>query len=137
VKFLLDTNILSETSKPVPDPGVVAWLKSYQHESGLSVLALAEMTSGVEALPDGKRKKELLRKLQFLQEDYADAILPVDAVVAWEWGRYRRRVNDSGLQVAVIDSLIAATALSHGLTVVTRNTSDFPLVSVINPFASP
>ncbi|MDZ4286643.1 MAG: type II toxin-antitoxin system VapC family toxin [Prosthecobacter sp.] len=134
MRYLLDTNVLSEGLKPAPDARVAEWMNHNQDESGISVLALAEMARGAEALPDGKRKNELLRKVRFLQQDYSDAILPLDEVIAWEWARYCRRIAESGLQIAVVDSLMAATALAYGLAVVSRNTSDFPLVSVINPF---
>lgn len=83
---------------------------------------------------DGKRKNELLRLLRFMQEDFADAVLPFDEAVAWEWARYCKRAGEEGWSLAVMDSLIAATALAYGLTVVTRNTGDFLGVPVLNPF---
>ena len=102
----------------------------------ISALSLAELARGAEAVADGKRKKELLKRLRYLQEDFADAILPFDDAAAWEWARYCKRLQSEGCSVPVIDSLIAATALAYGLTVVTRNTSDFPGVTVKNPFSA-
>ncbi|TDU80815.1 hypothetical protein EI77_00113 [Prosthecobacter fusiformis] len=132
--YLLDTNVLSEGMKPSPDLRVTAWMDLHQEDCAISVITLAELARGVEAIDEGKRKNELLRRLSFLQEDYSDLILPVDDAVAWEWARYCRGVEEAGFVPSVMDSLIAATALSYGLTVVTRNTGDFPLVPVLDPF---
>ncbi len=132
--YLLDTNVLSEGMRPQPDPLVIAWLEAHQEESAISALTLAELARGAEALPDGKRKTELLHLLRFMQEDFADAVLPFDDAAAWEWARYCKRIKTEGHSISVMDSLIAATALAYGLVVVTRNTSDFPGVAVIDPF---
>lgn len=134
--YLLDTNVLSEGMRPKPDDKVIRWLNAHQEESAISALTLAEMARGAEVLPDGKRKNELLRLLRFMQEDFADAILPFDEAVAWEWARYCKRISDNGQSVAAMDSLIAATAQAYGLVVVTRNTQDFPGVPVLNPFSA-
>lgn len=120
--------------RPAPDPCVLQWLDEHQEEAAISALTLAELARGAEALADGKRKNELLGLIRFLQEDFADAVLPFDEAVAWEWARYCKRVGDKAWSPAVMDSLIAATALAYGLTVATRNTNDFPGVPVINPF---
>ncbi len=86
--FLLDTNIVSETSKPQPDVKVVNWLKSNRGQCALSSVTLAEMRYGIERLPNGKRKSVLEKKLQFLVEDYADMLYEFDGAAAYEWGRY-------------------------------------------------
>lgn len=132
--YLLDTNVLSEGMRPLPDERVVRWLDEHQEDAAISALTLAELARGAEAVRDGKRKNELLRLLRFMQEDFADAVLPFDEVVAWEWARYCRRGGEEGWSLTVMDSLIAATALAYGLTVVTRNGRDFPGVPVLNPF---
>lgn len=133
--YLLDTNVLSEGMRTQPDPRVIAWLDAHQEESAISALTLAELARGAEALPDGKRKKELLKLLRFMQEDFTDAILPFDDAAAWEWARYCKDCQESGHAVSVMDSMIAATALAYGLIVVTRNTADFPCITVVDPFA--
>jgi predicted nucleic acid-binding protein len=121
--------------KPAPDSGVAEWLKEHDQEAALSVLVLAELADGVESLPQGKRRAALARKLDFLCEDYADQILVFDEACAWEWARYLRLMREAGLSPPLLDSQIAATARVWGLTVVTRNASDFPLMEVVNPFS--
>ena len=132
--FLLDTVIVSELRKKTPNARVVKWISS-QHEDGLylSVITLGEIERGIE-----KRRKEdplfadaLTAWLESMTRLYTDRILPVSATIARRWGRLSVQLGHDGADV-----LIAATALTHGLTVITRNTSHFiPTgVSVINPF---
>jgi predicted nucleic acid-binding protein len=132
--FLLDTVIVSELRKKTPNARVVKWISS-QHEDKLhlSVITLGEIERGIE-----KRRKEdlsfadaLEAWLESLTRLYADRILPVSATIARRWGRLSVQLGHDGADV-----LIAATALTHGLTVVTRNVSHFKPtgVSVINPF---
>lgn len=135
MKYLLDTNIVSELMKPEPDASVVAWLNRNDEDTALSALALAELASGVETLDEGKHKADLSRELRFLQEDYGDSILPFDGSAAWEWARFVKETQAAGLTPPLMDSLIAATARAWGLKVVTRNASDFPLVETVNAFA--
>lgn len=136
MKYLLDTNIVSELMKAVPDPGVVAWVNEHDGDTMLSAMVLAELAAGIEALEDGKRKASLYREIGFVQEDYRERILPFDEAAAWEWARYVRLVKDAGFSPPLLDSQIAATARAWGLTVVTRNEADFPLMDVVNPFVS-
>ena len=134
--YLLDTNVLSEGMKAHPDPKVIEWLDAHQDDSAISALTLAELARGAEAVADGKRKNELLRLLRFMQEDFADAILPFDDAAAWEWARYCKCAYEEGRSVAVMDSLIAATALANDLIVITRNIADFPGLTVLDPFTA-
>jgi toxin FitB len=138
--FLLDTNIVSETSKPQPDVNVVNWLKSNRGQCALSSVTLAEMRYGIERLPNGKRKTALDTKLQFLVEDYADMLYEFDGAVAYEWGRYAAELEaEHGVnwwkQFDFRDTQIAAIAREYGLTIATRNTEHFPFCSIVNPFA--
>ena len=134
MKYLLDTNVLSEAMKAVPDQNVMRWLDENEHDSALSVIAIAELADGIEALPNGKRKASLAQKLDFMREDFSEQILDFDEACAWEWARYCNAVRVNGGEPPVLDSLIAATAQVWGLIVVTRNEKDFPLMSVLNPF---
>ena len=131
---LLDTCVLSELRKPKANPGVTAWLAGLQPEEAfLSVLTLGEIRRGIE-LRRGKDQtaaKALERWLLGLEAHYADRVLPVTTAVADCWGRL-----SPNQPLPVTDGLIAATALEHKLTVVTRNTDDFERsgVSLLDPF---
>ena len=134
MKYLLDTNIVSELMKDAPDPGVISWVNEHDADTVLCSMVLSELASRVEALDEGKRKAAFRTELRFIQEDYRERILPFDEAAAWEWARYIRRAKDAGFAPPLIDSQIAATAMSWGLAVVTGNESDFPLIKVVNPF---
>ena len=133
--FLLDTVIVSELRKRQADRGVLGWVSVQQeNQLYLSVVTLGEIERGIE-----KRRKadpvfadELAAWLESLVHLYADRILPVTPSVARRWGRLSAQIGHESA-----DLLIAATALSHGLTVVTRNTAHFAPtgVGLINPFS--
>lgn len=132
--YLLDTNIVSELSKPQPSMLVIEWMEANGEQAALSSLTVAEMAAGIEALPAGKRRNDLDKRLHFLLEDFADRILPFDNMVAWEWARHTQRLRELGASCDLIDSMIAATGLAWGLKVVTRNVDDFAHVETVNPF---
>lgn len=132
--YLLDTNVVSELRRPRPHGGVLAWLRETADEQlHLSVVTLAEIQAGVEIT----REQDAAKAAQI--EDWLDRVartynvLPMDAPVFRAWARLMHRRSDTLYE----DAMIAATAQVHGLTVVTRNTSDFtPFgVQVWNPFA--
>lgn len=135
MSYLLDTNVISELVKPQPDANVLRWFEGMPDRAlHLSVLSLGEIRKGVERMPDGSRREKLRVWLeQDLPGWFEDRLLPVSASVADRWGRLLAEV---GRPVPAIDSLLAATALSHGLRLVTRNTSDFCFagLEVINPW---
>jgi toxin FitB len=133
VKFLLDTNTLSEISKPVPFPGLLEWLESYEPETALSAISLGEMALGIERLPDSKRRRALERSFGFLRQDYAGKILDFTEGVAVEWARLIAIAQKQGRNLSVLDSQIEATAVHFGLVVVTRNEKDF-FHPVLNPW---
>jgi predicted nucleic acid-binding protein len=138
MKFLLDTCLLSELVKPRPDPAVIAWVDQ-QDESRLflSVLTLGELRKGVERLKDGGKRIRLGQWIdEALLPRFATRLLAIDSDVAEQWGRITAQANAKGFVLPVIDGLIAATGLVHGLTVVTRNVSDIQIsgVSVFNPW---
>ncbi len=132
--YLLDTVIISELRKSGPAAGVLRWISGQPDEQlFLSVVTLGEIERGIEKQrkPAPDFADELAVWIESLTNLYADRILPVTPVIARCWGRLSARLGHDGA-----DLLIAATALTHGLTVVTRNTSHFKPagVAVLDPF---
>jgi toxin FitB len=124
--FLLDTNIVSELVRPRPDPRVAQWLDSTDEELlFLSVLTLGEIRKGITTLTDRARKTRLEAWLRgSLLARFEGRILPIDHAIADRWGQISGSLAAQGSPLAVIDGLLAATALHHNLTLVTRNTRD-------------
>jgi len=126
VKVLLDTNVLSEVQRPQANPLVLARLAATPSDDKfLSVVTIGEITAGIERLQTGKRRRDLEQWLAEAVRDFADRILPVDLETARAWGAVTARAAAAGRVVHAADGLIAATAVRHGLHVMTRNTSDF------------
>jgi predicted nucleic acid-binding protein len=138
MSFLLDTNVLSEPMKERPNSGVLAWLSRVnEDEVFVSVVTITELRYGVERLATGKRRERLdgwLRK--DLISRFEGRILPVDLRIGDACGRLMARSESTGRPIEARDAFIAATAEVHGLTLVTRNTSDFEptLKAIINPW---
>lgn len=137
MSFLLDTCALSELTRPAPDRNFSLWFDDRQaSELFLSVLTIGEIERGIARLPAGRKKTRLIGWLGALRSTYSERILPIDDQVASIWGRMAAATAAQGQTLGVIDGLIAATALSHGYTVVTRNVADFAPtgVSLVNPW---
>ena len=137
--FLLDTNVLSEFNRRgEPDRLVRQWLEAADTDClHISVLTLGEIRLGVELLPPSKRRTQLEQWLdRDLPEWFEGRILPVDQSIADRWGMLRAQARMKGRPLSVIDALLAATALQHSLTLVSRNVSDFAVVglAVVNPW---
>jgi predicted nucleic acid-binding protein len=137
VSFLLDTNVVSEIWKKTPDPGVSAWFASVPAgKLFLSVLVVGEIRQGIERLArkDPAQAGTFEQWLSRLVSAYGDHVVPITARVAEAWGRLS--VPDP---VPVVDGLMAATALVHGWTLVTRNARDVKPTGVrlLNPFSAP
>lgn len=125
MKWLLDTNTVSELTRPRPLPGLLAWLEANEADSALSAITIGEMVLGIERLPESKKRRRLERALRFLREDYAGKILDFTEGAAVEWGRLVAAAQRQGRALSVLDSQIEATALHFGVTVVTHNRRDF------------
>ncbi len=133
--YLLDTDVLSESSNSKPDESVMDWLDAHDHESYLSTISLGEIVKGIELLSAGKRKKAIAAWFQRLERWSENRLLPPTGKVMREWGYLCARHQRNRRRLPVLDSLIAATAIAHDLVVVTRNTDDFPHeVRLINPW---
>jgi toxin FitB len=96
----------------------------------VSVLTIGEIEKGIAVLPTGRKKVALSGWLASLRSTYSDRVLSIDAAIAAIWGRTAARIEREGGRLAVVDGLIAATAMHHGYTVVTRNIGDFTTTGV-------
>ena len=138
--YLVDTNVPSELTREAPDIRVAAFLENAGRERVfLSVMTIGEICKGIDMLPVGQQRNDLQR---WLDRDvrlwFAGRILPVTESIAERWGRLAARGKRSGVKLAVVDGVLAATALEHGLTLVTRNVRDFVGLglALLNPWDS-
>ena len=132
--YLLDTNIVSELRKPKPHGGVVAWLQAVDEARlFVSAVTLGEIQAGIELTreQDADKAAELEAWLARLAQAYN--VLPMDAAAFRQWARLMHRRSDTLYE----DAMIAATAITHGLTVVSRNVADFKALGLrpLNPFS--
>jgi predicted nucleic acid-binding protein len=137
--YLLDTNVVSEMTKSEPDPSLRQNLSALSGDQlWISVLTFGELNKGVSLLPLGRRRIEFEQFFRALAEEYSDRILEISLAVAMTWGALAAETRSRGFHLSQIDGLLAATALSHGLTVLTRNVRDFLFtnVPVLDPWQS-
>lgn len=136
MSYLVDTNVFSELAKSKPDAQVVAWLRNHEQQLYVSTITIGELRRGIEGLPSGKRKTGLRSWLADLCRRMDGRILSFNTSTAHVWGQIVADWEKKGVTVPSLDSQIAATAHRHGLTVVTRNISDFKNagVKLLNPF---
>jgi len=136
--FLLDTNVISELVKPRPEANVTAWIDGTDESLlYLSVLTLGEIRRGIAALPQSRRRATLEAWLdKDFRARFEDRILNIDPEVADRWGLLTAAARNSGIVLPVMDGLLAATALEHNLTLVTRDTDQIPSmgIAVFNPW---
>ncbi len=139
MRYLLDTCVLSELCKARPHPAVVEWLTAHDEQDFfLSVVTIGELAKGIAKLPVSEKRSELERWLRHdLQDRFQHRILPIDRQVADACGVLSAQAESIGTPFPVIDALLAATAIVHGLAVVTRNVKDFPTGTppLVNPWA--
>ena len=132
--YLVDANVLSEATKPEPSATVVDWLRTNERELAVDPIVLGEVRFGIFLLPAGKRRRRLER---WFEQGVATLVcLPWDAVTGLRWAELLADLRRAGLAMSVKDSMIAATALVHRLTVATHNQKDFRKagVKVLDPF---
>lgn len=138
--FLLDTNVPSEALRPRPDANVSAWIKGQPKDlQFLSVVSVGELRRGFILMPHGKHRSRLEHWLvQSLIPAFAGRILAVTLSIVDRWGILDAQCQLRGRPLNTADGMIAATALEHGLTVVTRNVRDFSSLglTVLNPWDS-
>lgn len=136
--FLLDTNVPSELTRPVPDVRVRDWVDAQDNSSlYLSVVTVGELRRGFTVLPQSKRRMQLEQWFElYLLPLFGDRILPVTQNIGNQWGVIGGECQLRGTPLNTADGMIAATALEHGLTVVTRNVKHFAGlgVTVFNPW---
>jgi predicted nucleic acid-binding protein len=136
--FLLDTNIPSELTRVRSEPRVEQWLDDADDdELFLSVVSVGEILKGITILPEGKRRAGLQQWLDTtLRPWFAGRILPVTEAIAERWGVLSGESRLKGKPIKMADGMIAATALEHDLTLVTRNVKDFAgfNVPIFNPW---
>jgi predicted nucleic acid-binding protein len=136
VTYLVDANVLSEPTKLAPNASVIAWLRQNERDIAVDPIILGEVRFGILLLPKGKRRTRL--------ERWFNAGVQRLHCLAWEaetglrWAELLARLRAAGRAMPIKDSLIAATALVHGLVVATRNRTDFEKsgVEIIDPFAA-
>ncbi len=136
--FLLDTNCISELVRSKPDPRVLRWMEAADESLlYLSVLTLGEIRKGIAGLSQSKRRTQLESWLESeLQARFSGRVLPIDAAVADRWGLLAAEAKRTGRLLSAIDGLLAATALHHNLTIVSRNVTDFAdtPAPILNPW---
>ena len=138
MRYLLDTCVISELAKPEPNEKVVSWATQNDEENFyLSTLIFGELHKGIAKLPPSKRKENLLQWVEHdLTDRFKTRIIDITLKIAKQWGEAQGISESQGRSMPTIDGLIAATGLTHDLTVVTRNTADMQQsgVSLLNPW---
>ena len=139
--FLLDTNVPSELTRPQPDPRVAQWLEDTDDDlMHISVITIGEVCKGITVHPEAHRRAWLRQWLENeLRPWFAGRILPVTEAISERWGILEGDCQLKGIGFNAPDGLIAATALEHDLTLVTRNVKDFAVLGVVvfNPWDIP
>lgn len=137
MRALFDTNVVSELKRAAPDARVVRCVRAVLPENSyLSVVTLGELACGAKRLPVGKKRSSLEAWVSALEQGYGSRILGIDIETAHIWGTLAAALEAKGRAIQPQDGLIAATAIRHGLHLVTRNNADFEHtgVLIINPW---
>jgi hypothetical protein len=138
-RWLLDTCVVSELARPEPNERLRAWLAAHIDGCRLAAVTLGEVAFGVESLPHGARRNGLQRWANELQRRFAARTLVTDEAVWMTFGRLKASLRSIGRPQDDLDILIAATAATHGLELVTRNTRHFADtgLALVNPWEDP
>jgi predicted nucleic acid-binding protein len=134
VSLLLDTNVVSEAMNKTPDLIVVRWFADNQEFCFLTSIVIAQIELGLELLPHGQRKERLHEAFFQFRSPLDDRLLPFDAFVARRWATLCAQLERRGRKTTILDSMIEATALKWGLTIVMRNEDDFAEAPTLNPW---
>lgn len=138
MRYLLDTCVISEITRPIPSGRVIDWLRDTPEASlFLSVITIGEIQKGISALPASQKRETLQQWLDLdLAHRFEGRVLDVDENVARKWGEIQAGALLEGNTMPAIDSLIAATALAHDMTVITRNVRDMAASSakILDPW---
>jgi predicted nucleic acid-binding protein len=135
--YLLDTNVLSELTKPTPAPRVEAFLRESKDRVFVSVFSIGEIRKGIASLPAGNRRTILQDWLDNeLMPWLGDRVLPITLGIAERWGDLAAQLKVMGKPRPIVDAVLAATAFEHDLVLVTRNVGDYRDlgVTILNPW---
>lgn len=136
--IILDTNVIAELMREVPDPKVASWIQGIDPQNlALTVIAIAEILRGIERLPKGKRRQRLEHSFkEFIQKGFRGRIFPFDREAAYVYGGIAAGREKAGLSVDPVDLMIAAIAKNLQASIATRNIKDFEEcgVTLINPW---
>ncbi len=135
MSFLVDANVLSEAIRKVPEARVLRWMEVHDADLHLSVITLGEIEKGILKLQMGSRRRGMEAWLRELRSTMTGRILPFGEAEASAWAHYFERQRAKGRVLPTIDSMLAATAKVHGMTMATRNIADFPDVLVTDPWS--
>jgi predicted nucleic acid-binding protein len=132
MRVIVDTCVISELVRPAPHPRVTLAMSGlFETELYLSAITIGELTKGIHLLQPSERRRSLESWLMKIEGQFTDQILPIDTEVARTWGEITARAAQLGRVIASPDGLIAATALRHGMHLMTRNTADFAATGVL------
>ena len=138
MNYILDTCVISELVKPLPNENVLEWIEKQSEDNlYLSVITIGEIQKGISKLPESNKKTNLQTWLDNdLKIRFESRILPIDEKIAKEWGKIQGISEKTGNKIPVIDSMIAATGLFHKMTIVTRNIDDMQIsgLEIFNPW---
>lgn len=137
MSYLLDTNVVSESEQPKPNPSVINWLAARDETNVyLSALTVGEIRRGIEMLESGKKKTHLRNWLDGIRVAFAGRILPITESTFAIWGTMFASFEKKGMKRPIFDSLLEATALEHDLILVTRNVRNFKdtSITILNPW---